>query len=127
MNVMDDTATSRRPAAAVRTRQAAACLLLLSAVTHVLQVPVYGTEGNVLGAAAFGVIYAVLGTGLLRNWRWTIPASVVLPVIGGTLGILRFAFLHSNPFSIWHVALDLAIVPLAIITHHKTRKPPTTP
>ncbi|MGI5171009.1 hypothetical protein ACQEU3_42325 [Spirillospora sp. CA-253888] len=117
MKNMDEAVTSDSP----RARQAAGWLLLLSAVTHVLQVPVYGTEGNVLGAAGFGVVYAVIGAGLLRGRPWAVPAAVVLPLIGGTLGVLRFLFFHSNPFSVWHVALDLVIVPLAITCYLKVR------
>ncbi|MQY07446.1 hypothetical protein ACRB68_55460 [Actinomadura sp. RB68] len=121
MKAMDQAAPPRPPAWTARARQTAAWLLLLSAVTHVLQVPVYGTEGNVLGAAGFGVVYAVLGTGLLRGWPGALPASIVLPAIGGTLGVLRFLFLHNNPFSVWHVVLDLVIVPLAIACYLKGR------
>ncbi|WP_460364087.1 hypothetical protein [Actinocorallia lasiicapitis] len=49
-----------------------------------------------LGAAAFGVIHAVIGTGLLRDWPGSIPAAIVLPLIGGTPGVLCFLFFHTT-------------------------------
>ncbi|MBO2464207.1 hypothetical protein [Actinomadura violacea] len=121
MKAAAQSAAPRSAPAADRLRRVAGWLLLLSAITHVLQVPVYGTEGNVLGAAGFGVVYALVGTGLLRRWPGAVPAATVLPVIGGTLGVIRFLFLHTNPFSVWHVALDLVIVPLATILLIRSR------
>ena len=36
----------------------------------------------------------------------------------------RFFFLHTNPFSMWHVALDLIIVPLAVTLLARRRTEP---
>ncbi|MET9346583.1 hypothetical protein [Streptomyces termitum] len=91
-----------------------AALLLLSGVTHLAQLAVYQHEANVLGAAGFGAVYLMIGTAVLRRWPGALHLAAVLPAIGGLLGTYRFFFLHTNPFSVWHVALDLVIVPLAV-------------
>ncbi|MFD5036126.1 hypothetical protein ACFWNI_03245 [Streptomyces sp. NPDC058377] len=47
------------------------------------------------------------------------------PTIGGLLGIYRFFFLHTNPFSVWHVGLDVIIVPLAVRLLARRRTEPS--
>lgn len=89
-------------------------LLLLSGITHVAQLAVYRHAANVVGAAGFGVVYFMIGIAVLRRWPAALHLAAVLPTIGGLLGVYRFFFLHTNPFSVWHVALDLIIVPLAV-------------
>ena len=97
-----------------RPRSLAAVLMLISGVTHVAQLFVYGTAGHVIGAALFGVVYFVIGLGLSGRSRWPLWAGTVLPTIGGVLGIVRFTTMHANPFSVFHVCIDLVVVPLCI-------------
>ena len=96
-------------------RLIAASLMLVSGVTHVIQIPIYGAHGSVVGAAAFGVIYFIIGLFLLGQGRAALWAGTVLPTIGGGLGIYRFFFLHPNPFSILHVLIDLVVIPCCIV------------
>uniref|UniRef100_A0AAU1M3R7 Integral membrane protein n=1 Tax=Streptomyces sp. NBC_00148 TaxID=2903626 RepID=A0AAU1M3R7_9ACTN len=100
-------------------------LLLLSGVTHLAQLAVYQHEANVLGAAAFGAVYVVIGVAVLGRRPAALHLAAVLPTIGGLLGIYRFFFLHTNPFSVWHVALDLIIVPLAVTLLARRRSEPS--
>ncbi|MFI1186556.1 hypothetical protein [Streptomyces californicus] len=104
----------RTPSPLPRAATALAGLLLLSGITHVAQLAVYRHEANVLGAAGFGAVYFMIGVAILRRWPAALPLAAVLPTVGGLLGVFRFFFLHTNPFSVWHVALDLVIVPLAV-------------
>ncbi|MFB7037480.1 MULTISPECIES: hypothetical protein [unclassified Streptomyces] len=103
-------------------------LFLLSGVTHLAQLAVYRHEANVLGAAGFGAVYFMIGVAILRRWPAALRLAAVLPAIGGLLGTYRFFFLHTNPFSVWHVALDLVIVPLAVtlLTRRRTESAGTT-
>lgn len=92
----------------------AAGLLWLSALSHISQIWVYPGEASVPGAAAFGLIYARLGFGLWlgrRRWAW---AGIILPTLGGALGILRLLYAHPNPFSIFHVAIDLVVIGICV-------------
>jgi len=96
-------------------RSIAASLMLISGVTHVVQIPIYGAHGSVIGAAAFGVVYFIIGLFLFGRFRAALWAGAVLPAIGGVLGVYRFIFLHPNPFSVFHVLIDLVVVPCCII------------
>lgn len=92
----------------------AGVLMLISSVTHVVQLQVYPLEHHVIGAAGFGVIYFFIGLFLLRRKRLAMWFGAILPTIGGILGIYRFFFLHVNPFTVFHVAIDLIVVPICI-------------
>ncbi len=92
----------------------AGILMIISSVTHVLQLLVYPLEHHVIGAAAFGIIYFFIGFFLLRRNHLAFWIGAILPSIGGVLGVYRFLFLHPNPFTIFHVALDLIVVPICI-------------
>jgi hypothetical protein len=103
----------------------AGVLLLISAVTHVAQIFVYGTGAHVLGAAGFGVIYFFIGLFLVMRKRWALWLGVILPPIGGVLGILRFIFRQSTPFIIFHVLVDVVVIIICIYLlakHHQEKK-----
>ena len=92
----------------------AGMLMIISSVTHVLQLKVYPLEHHVIGAAAFGIIYFFIGLFLLRRNHLAFWLGAILPSIGGVLGVYRFFWLHPNPFTIFHVAIDLIVVPICI-------------
>ena len=96
-------------------RTVAGVLMIVSGVTHVAQLLVYEPEGHVAGAAAFGVGYLLIGVWLLGTRRFALWLGAVLPAVGGALGLYRFLFLHTNPFSVFHVAVDLVVVPLCVL------------
>jgi hypothetical protein len=98
----------------MKIRRIAAILMLISGVTHVSQLFVYGSRESVIGASIFGVIYFVIGLFLLGKTRSALWAGAILPTIGGILGIYRFFFLHTNPFTVFHVIIDLAVIPICV-------------
>jgi hypothetical protein len=98
----------------VASRRLAAALLLVSGITHVGQLAVYDADAQVMGAAAFGVVYFCIGLLLLRPARTALWLGAILPAIGGLLGVYRLVYLHCNPFSVFHVAIDLVVVPICI-------------
>lgn len=65
-------------------------------------------------AAGFGVIYFFIGLFLLRRNLIALWFGAILPRIGGLLGIYRFVFLYSNPFTVFHVLIDLIVVQVYI-------------
>jgi len=89
-------------------------LMLISGVTHVVQLAVYEADVSVLVAASFGVLYFIIGLLLLGRLRLGLYLGSIFPAIGGVLGVYRFFFLHSNPFSVFHVIIDLIVVPISI-------------
>jgi uncharacterized membrane protein HdeD (DUF308 family) len=96
-------------------RQVAAVLMLISGVTHVVQLYFYPANHSAWGASIFGAIYFALGLFLLRsNAPAALWLTAILPSIGGALGVWRFLHLHRNPFSVFHVVVDLIVVPCCI-------------
>ena len=94
-------------------------LLIISALTHTIQVFVYGGVWHNVGAAVYGAMYLFLGIGLIRylDTRGLVALCCILPLIGGVGGVIRFLFLHTevaNYFIILHVLIDIVVVPVSI-------------
>jgi hypothetical protein len=104
-----------------RKRVTAAVLMLISGVTHVSQLFVYQHEGPVIGASIFGVIYFIIGLFLLGKSRAALLLGIILPAIGGSLGVWRFFFLHTNPFTVFHVIIDLIVIPICVVLYRESR------
>ena len=100
----------------------AGVLMLVSSVTHVVQLQVYPLEHHVIGAAGFGIIYFFIGLFLLRRRRLAMWFGAILPTIGGILGVYRFFLLHPNPFTVFHVIIDLIVVPICIYHLRQNQK-----
>lgn len=98
-----------------RARRVAAVLMLISGVTHVAQLYFYPANHSAWGASIFGAIYFALGLYLqLSTGRAALWLTAILPSIGGALGVWRFLYLHPNAFSVFHVAVDLVVVPCCV-------------
>jgi hypothetical protein len=74
------------PQPMTRLRRLAAALLILSSLTHVAQLAVYGRNTHVIAAAAFGIVYGVVGLLLVRRSRAGLWLAIILPCVGGGLG-----------------------------------------
>lgn len=98
-----------------RLRGIAAVAMLISGMTHVSQLAVYGATREIYGPAVFGVLYFGIGLLLLGRTRTALWAGATLPAIGGAGGILRFFLVHPNPFSVFHVLIDLVVVPICVV------------
>ena len=96
------------------TRKLAAALMLLSGVTHVAQLAVYPAHAHVVTAAVFGLLYFCIGLYLLQPKRAALWCAVVWPLIGGSLGIYRYLVLQPNPFTVFHVLIDLVVIALSV-------------
>lgn len=95
-------------------RRTAAGLMLLSGVTHLVQLLVYPPTANVIGAALFGLLYLAIGLLLLPPGRLGLWLGAIFPAIGGALGIYRFFNLHVNPFTPFHVLIDILVIAICI-------------
>ncbi|HOJ30099.1 MAG: hypothetical protein GYA16_03590 [Spirochaetes bacterium] len=92
----------------------AGILLILSGCTHLTQLVVYQHHGHVIAASLFGLAYLVIGILLVIEKQWVLWIATLLPLIGGILGVIRFIYMHTNPFSFFHVLLDMVIVPFCL-------------
>jgi uncharacterized membrane protein SirB2 len=107
-------------------RKLAAALLLLSGVTHVAQLAVYPGQADVIGAAMFGVLYLALGAYLLQPKRAALWLAAIFPLIGGSLGVLRFLKVRPNPFSVLHVGIDIVVISICIFLLLRRGAPAST-
>ncbi len=89
-------------------------VLILSGCTHLTQLVVYQHHGHVIAASLFGLAYLAIGILLVIEKQWVLWIAAMLPLIGGILGLIRFIYMHTNPFSFFHVLLDMVIVPFCI-------------
>jgi hypothetical protein len=105
-----------------KARLIAASILLLTGITHIVQLLFLAKENDVIGAALFGLLDLGSGLGILL-WpqRKTLGLAIFVPCIGATLGSLRF-YEYPNPFSVAHVAVDMVIAPLCIYVFRRWPK-----
>ena len=101
-------------------------LLISSAITHVAQLFVVGTESHSLVAAGYGVLYGLVGAGLLAYGanRYLLLLGAILPAIGGVLGSIRFVGMLTvedtlNVFIIYHLFVDVVVVPSCIVVYRR--------
>lgn len=102
----------------------AGILLIISCFTHIIQVFFVGTATHTVIAVMFGVAYGIIGIILiyLKDNKIITLLCAVLPTIGGILGVYRY-FVHlPNPFSVFHVIIDIIVVPICIYLYYKMRK-----
>ncbi|MGF1490593.1 MAG: hypothetical protein ACFBSE_26170 [Prochloraceae cyanobacterium] len=59
---------------------------------------------------------------MLKNRSIAFWFGAILPSIGGILGLYRFCFLQANPFTVFHIAIDLIVIPLCIYRLKLKRK-----
>jgi len=107
-------------------RRFAAALMLVSGVTHVTQLLVYPGQADVVGAAMFGALYFLLGLYLMQPKRAPLWCATILPLIGGSLGLYRYLVVRPNPFSLWHVGIDAAVIGICVslLLRRQQRPPP---
>ncbi len=106
--------------------------LIISAFTHSLQVFVYGGVWHNLAAAVYGAMYLFLGIGLIRylKTKGLVLMCIVLPLIGGIGGVIRFLVFHTeaaNLFIILHVLIDIIVVPTCVLIFNSMRTSLTVP
>ncbi|MCP4763889.1 MAG: hypothetical protein GY870_19110 [archaeon] len=105
----------------------AGILLIISAITHVLQLLVVTIEQESIIAALYGgILYGVLGVLLIitrkNNWITILTdiSSIIYPTIGGSMALFNLIDHDlAQPgfrkwFMIWHIFLDCVIVPMCI-------------
>lgn len=95
-------------------RKTAACLMLLSGVTHPLQMLFYGTSSAIQGPALQGMVFLLVGAGLLTRSRLALWVAIALPGLGGIGAVYRIVADVPTAFTYFHALLDFTVVGLAI-------------
>lgn len=102
----------------------AGVLLIISCFTHIIQVFFVGTATHTIIAVMFGIAYGIIGILLIyfKNNKIITLLCAVLPTIGGSLGVYRYLVQLPNPFSVFHVIIDIIVIPICIYLYYKMRK-----
>ncbi|MHA1291440.1 MAG: hypothetical protein ACTSQJ_02095 [Promethearchaeota archaeon] len=104
-------------------------LLIISSFTHIIQIFYIGGEGHTIGAALFGVVYGIIGFLIIsfKESKNITLLCAILPIIGGTLGLIRFIWMILfeeiiNYFIIFHLIVDIIVVPISFYLYFKMKK-----
>ena len=104
-------------------RTLAGSLMLMSSVTHLSEIYVFGWGSPVMAVViGFGLAFGLIGWHLLRGGDRVLWWGAVLPALAAFLGIanaIRMGTIH--PYTIWHLAVDLTVFP--ICTYLWTQRP----
>ncbi|MFX0072636.1 MAG: hypothetical protein ACFFAO_16250 [Candidatus Hermodarchaeota archaeon] len=107
----------------------AGVLLIISAITHVSQLFIFGFDWHQIVAAVYGAFYAILGILLiyLKNNKLLLLFISVVLIIGGTYGFIRFIIILTtenvfNYFNLFHVIVDIIVVPICLDLYLKFKK-----
>lgn len=106
-------------------RNVAGILLIISAITHILQLFFVGFEWHDISAAVIGFLYGILGILLIyyKDNKVLAIIGILFPAFGGTLGLFRLITIEIllngsiNWFIIWHLIADLIIIPCCILSY----------
>jgi hypothetical protein len=89
-------------------------LMLLSGITHPLQLLIYGTAPEIRQPALAGSIFFLVGLGLLTRYRIALVIAIVLPLLGGCGALVRIFTASPTPFTYFHAAIDFVVVGLCL-------------
>lgn len=93
-----------------RRQTIAAGLMLLSGVTHPAQMLIYGAGPEIRGPAMSGMIFLLVGLGLLTRFRIALFVAIVLPLLGGIGALYRIVEAAPTAFTYFHAAIDFVVV-----------------
>jgi len=104
-------------------------LLIISSITHVLQIFIVGFEWHDIFAAIYGASYSVIGILLIKYLENKLITfiGIVFPAVGGVMGLFRLFVIelalqgNINYFIIFHVIVDIIVVPICIYSFCQIR------
>ena len=94
--------------------QIAGLLMLLNAALHIVGYPVSGFSADAIKFVIVGVVYGLVGLGLMRGMRWLAFLMFVLALIGGNIA---FMSMGSPPLPSWlsgSIALNDLVVAIVL-------------
>jgi hypothetical protein len=106
-------------------RNVAGSLMLMSSVTHLSEIYVFGWGSPVMAVVVgFGLAFLVIGWRLLRGGDAVLWWGAILPALAAFLGVansIRNGYIH--PYTIWHLAVDLTVFPICayLLVQHRSQ------
>ena len=94
-------------------QKAAAYLMLMSGVTHPVQIWIYPGDPEVRGPALAGSVFFLVGLGLLTRYRAALVVAIVLPLLGASGAIQRILTASPTPFTYFHTVVDVVVIGLS--------------
>ena len=91
----------------------AAYLMLLSGLTHPVQILIYPDDPEVRAPALAGSLFFLVGLGLLTRFRILLVVAIILPLLGGLEAIQRILTASPTPFTYFHTGIDFVVVGLS--------------
>ena len=88
--------------------------MLLSGLTHPAQMLFYGTAPEIRGPALTGMVFLLVGAGLLTRSRRALWVAVVVPFILGLGAVYRIVADIPVVPTYFHAAIDFIVVGLAV-------------
>ena len=85
-------------------------LLLISGITHVVQLFVYERKYYTILPAIAGVIYFIIGIFLFYGSTAILWIGAIVPFLGGIGGAYRYFKIQKSNFIIFHILVDVVVV-----------------
>jgi len=92
----------------------ASILLLISGVTHILQIKFFEYDKFMRPAVLAGIFYFGIGILIFLGLKSGIFLGAIIPALGAVGGLYRYARHQRKPLILFHVGIDLIIVPICI-------------
>jgi hypothetical protein len=100
----------------------AACLMLISGITHPAQLLFYEHTPEIREPALAGMIFFPIGLFLLTRFRLALVVAIVIPLLGGTGAVQRILTANPTAFTYFHAAIDFTVIGLCIAALVKSRR-----
>jgi hypothetical protein len=100
----------------------AAGLMLLSGITHPLQILIYGNTPEIREPAIAGAIFFPVGLFLLTRFRVALVVAIILPLLGGSGAVVRIATANPTPLTYFHATIDFIVIGLCVAALWQSRR-----
>lgn len=94
-------------------------IFIIAGISRIVQKWVLQKDRFMNAAVAYGVLYVVMGVGLILHLRLAtlilLTISPILPILGIGGGLYRYFKYQRKPMILFHVALDILLLILIII------------
>lgn len=85
-------------------------LMLISGITHISQIFVYGKKYYTILSAIAGMVYFVIGIFLFFQSQLVLWVGAIVPALGGLGGLYRYVKIQKSNFIIFHILVDIIVV-----------------
>lgn len=90
-------------------RLLASFLLLLTGIIHLALISI-STEMEIAIMAIFGLLYVIIGVGLLLGKRFFIYSGLAIPLVGAFLGAYSYLVMKPEIITLFLISIDIAVI-----------------